>query len=190
MFGHKFNYSSIIKQLSLITLTLILFGFSSIKSDAATYTQTQTCTLNLQITNWNRSCSLPKFNPSLGALQSVKFELSANINSTANVESRDMSATTVTTNVSANITLQRPDNTTITVVLPATTTNTNFTPYDGKTDYTGTSGAVLPNLLANQTSTITSSLPSDLALFSGLGNIVTPVTASGLVPPQQQPYHN
>jgi hypothetical protein len=176
----KIFISNVILQLFFVFLALILLNFSTIKSNAATYTQTQTCTLSLQITNWSRSCSVPRFNPSLGTLESVRFEVSANINSTASVESRDMSATTVTVNVSANVTLFRPDNSTIAAVLPSTTTNTNFTAYDGTTDFAGTSGAVLPNLLASEASTITSTAPADLALFTGVGNITTPVTATGL----------
>lgn len=135
-------------------------------------------------TNWNNSVSVPRFDPALGTLQSIQFELSGTITGSARVESLDNAAANVSLAFQGQLTLTRPDLTQLVVVLPAANFNNTFTAFDGTIDFGGSSGATYPAITATQQNSATSPPPaSDLVLFTGPignpGNIVLPVTAAG-----------
>jgi hypothetical protein len=134
----------------------------------------------VQNTNWSHSVSLPKFDPSQGTLNSITLTLNGHIEGQAAVESTDASQTTITTQFRADITLARPDNSVIAIVIPQVDNNVTLAAFDGTIDFAGPSGMTFANLMQNASQSVTSPPPiSDLALFSGVGNIVLPVTAVG-----------
>jgi len=131
-------------------------------------------------TNWSSAITIPKFDPTLGALNSIVFTLNGHIQGTTKFESLDSQPSTVTMLLSAQLKLLRPDNSLITVAIPTITTADFATAFDGLIDYKGTSGMTHGDLSANQIVTSTSPPPiSDLALFTGPGNITLPVIAIG-----------
>lgn len=166
------------KTLRLSLVALALSGTAV--SGAAQQTQCFTDSIPLQSTNWSNSVSIPKFDPNLGTLQSIQFSLTGRIQGSARAESLDAAPTVVTTSFSANITLTRPDLTPLVVTLPIANFMDSFTAFDGTVDFLGTSGATHAGIMAMDTQMQTSPPPaSDLALFTGVGNIVLPVTAQG-----------
>ena len=134
----------------------------------------------LTTTNWDRTVSIPKFNPALGSLISVTLTLNGRIEGQAAVESSDSSPITITTQFKADITLARPDNSVLAVVIPQVDNVSNLAPSDGTLDFAGPSGQTFANLIQSAQQSVTSPPPpSDLALFSGAGNIILPVLARG-----------
>jgi hypothetical protein len=134
----------------------------------------------LSLTSWSSSVSVSKFDPSLGTLNSITFELSGHVEGGAKFESLDSSPTTVTMNLTADIELQRPDTSTIVITTPLVQTVDSVTAYDDVLDFGGTSGKTYTNLSADDSDSAVSPPPaSDLTLFTGLGNITLPVTATG-----------
>ena len=130
-------------------------------------------------TDYTRSLSFDRFNPALGTLQSISFALSGLVVGTTRVESEDEQPATVTENLRATITLQRPNGSSLAVVIPFEDFTNSFTSYDGVTDFAGTSGITRSNVTAEaDTSVITSTL-EDLTLFTGTTDIVLPVAAAG-----------
>jgi hypothetical protein len=128
--------------------------------------------------------TVPKFDPALGTLQSIDITFTGSIVGSAQAESLDTSATTVTETFQGQIILTRPDLSTLGSVLPQAQFVDTFTSFDGTIDFAGTSGTSHMNVSATQTMTFSSPPPaSDLALFTGpLGNpgtITLPVTAVG-----------
>ncbi len=147
---------------------------------AQTSTLCYTDSIPLQSTNWNSSITVPQFNPTLGNLQSIQFTLSGRIEGSANIESLDAGPTTVNTSFSASITLTRPDNSVIVVTIPIANFSDSVTGFDGLIDFLGTSGESHPGIIATDSDVAVSPPPvSDLALFTGFGNVTLPVVALG-----------
>ena len=133
-------------------------------------------------TNFSGNLSVQKFDTDLGALQSVSFTLAGTVVSNIKFESLDAAASTITGTSSANITLTRPDSTTLVTVLPSQSRSQSETAFDGKIDFGGTSGDTFNGLTGNSSNSsgvLTSA--SDKALFSqaGGGTILLPYSASG-----------
>lgn len=142
----------------------------------------QTCdsdSIPLQTTNWSSSVSVAKFDSSLGVLQSIDFKLTGRIVGSASIESLDAAPSTVTTDYKGEITLTRPDMTTLVVSIPDQQFIDNLTAYDGTIDFAGTSGIAHTGISAQDVQIINVTAAADLALFTGVGNIVLPVTAAG-----------
>ncbi len=163
---------------SKIIIALIFILAFACASFAATISYN--ASIPLSQTNWTTSISIPKFDPSLGTLNNIIFVLTGHVEGSAAFESRDAAPATVTMNLSAVLSLMRPDSTIIVISLPVVSTVDNVTAFDGVPDYGGTSGKTYNNLTANHVATYTSPPPaSDLALFTGVGNILLPVSAVG-----------
>jgi hypothetical protein len=134
----------------------------------------------LASTSWSSSVTVSKFDPSLGTLNSITFELDGHVEGGAKFESLDSSPTTVTMNLTADIELQRPDTSTIVITTPLVQTVDSVTAYDSVLDFGGTSGKTYAGLSADDSDSAVSPPPaSDLVLFTGLGNITLPVEAKG-----------
>ncbi len=142
-----------------------------------------TDTIQLQTTNWSASATVPKFDPALGVLQSVSFELRGDVLGSAAIESLDAQPSTVTTDYQAALTLTRPDNSLIVVSIPTQQFVDNLSAFDGVADFAGTSGVTHGNISTSKTEFVTSSSALDLALFTGTsgnpGSIVLPISAAG-----------
>ena len=161
----------------LILLMLILFGFLEI-SNADTISFSDS--IPMTNTDWVSTVSIPMFDPSLGTLNSITFDLTADIGGTAGFENKDLSAATITMNMAELVTLQRPDSSNIVTSVPIIGTSDNVTAYDGITDYSGTSGNLYTDLYESKDATYTSFAANDLLLFTGVGNIDLTVNAMGI----------
>ncbi|MFO0973080.1 MAG: PEP-CTERM sorting domain-containing protein [Phycisphaerae bacterium] len=135
----------------------------------------------VQPTDFTSSVTVSKFNPALGTLNSIDFKIEGAVEGSIRFESLDASPATVSASLAASITLQRPDLSNIVVTTPAFSVMAPLSAYDGVTDFGGTSGATFLGLSGSDTDTFTSPPPaSDLALFTGLGNITLPVKATAM----------
>jgi len=173
-----------IRTMSLTRSSLTALGAVALSSAALAGGPTSTLcfsdSIPLQSTNWASSVSIPQFNPALGTLQSIQFTLSGNVQGTARAESLDASPTLVNTQFSADITLTRPDLSVIVVTIPIANFSDPLGPFDGTIDFGGSSGVTHPGINATDSDMAISPPPlSDLVLFTGLGNIVLPVVATG-----------
>ena len=157
----------------LVGVSLLLAGTAG--ADTKTYQDS----VPLAGTNWTSSITVPKFDPALGILNSIKFTLDGHVEGLAQFESEDGSPTTVTMNLSAKLKLQRPDGSLLVEVIPLVSTTDNVTAYDGTFDFDGGSGRTYSSLSNDKSDSFTSPPPaSDLALFTGSGNITMPVVAT------------
>lgn len=166
---------------TILSGALALVGIGTL---ASAQSVSFTDTIPLTTTNWSDTVTVSRFDPDLGDLLSVDFELEAFTEGAAMFESLDAQPATVTLNFSVSIALQRPDMSVLLTSSPTVQTIDNATAYDGTTDFGGTSGVSHPNLNANQVETTSSPPPaSDLALFTGPngnpGTISLPVVAMG-----------
>lgn len=175
-------------MISLRTPLSALVVTSAVWLAPAAFAQTsQVCftdTIPLTTTNWSDSLTVPKFDPAMGTLQSVDITFTGSIIGTAQAESLDSAPSTVTLTFEGQITLTRPDLSTLATVLPQAQFIDTFTVFDGTIDFAGTSGSTHPNVSATQTVMVSTPPPAgDLALFTGpIGNpgtITLPVTAVG-----------
>jgi hypothetical protein len=133
----------------------------------------------VQLTDWSLSVSIPRFDPGLGTLDSIDFSVDGHVEGSVQFESLDSSPSTVMTTLAATIALLRPDNSEIVSVFPAFATSDNVLEFDGNIDFGGDSGRSYFDIVADLSNSHTSPLPlSDLALFTGFGNIILPVTAN------------
>lgn len=142
-------------------------------------TITYSASVSLSPTNWSTTMSFPKYDLDPACLQSICFELNGHVEGSAKFESMDAGPATVAMSLQSTITLKRPDNTTLVVVIPLANTSDNVTAFDNVIDFGGTSGKTYSGLSGNATDTKCTTAPADLALFSGTGNIALPITAAG-----------
>ena len=110
-------------------------------------TLTYKSTVDLEKTNFEKQIYLPKFDSSLGDLESVLFELSANVQGSVELENRDAQAALVTGNLAAEISLKKPDNSLLLVALPTASVDQKLNKYDGISDFQGASGVKLTDCL-------------------------------------------
>lgn len=137
-------------------------------------------TAPLEYTDWDVDLSLQKFNTSLGALNSITLTLYGGIYGNIGVESTDATASAINASLASELTLARPDLTTLVVTIPITSVSFNATAYDNVFDYGGTSGQTWLNLTASASDFVITTSAADKALFSGPGFVLTPVHAKGL----------
>ena len=154
---------------------LLLTSVVAVNAAVLSYTQT----IPLAPTDWNTTISIPKFNSSLGTLTSIEFILAGHAEGTAAFENRNGPGT-VTMDLGATLQLERPDSTILVIAVPLVHTSDAVPTFDGVIDFGGTSGKTYSGLGADITESKTSTPPSsDLALFTGFGNIILPVVATG-----------
>lgn len=160
-----------------LTWTALLIGANVSNASMITHGP---FSIPLSSTNWSDTISVPRFDPALGTLQSIEFELSGHVEGSAKFESLDAAPATVTMNLAAEIELQRPDTSVLVVAIPVVSTLDNVLAYDGSTDFLGDSGRTYAGLSGDASETQTSPPPAgDLALFTGLGHIDLPIVATG-----------
>ena len=158
--------------------TAFLLAVAATPASAASISYSDS--IALTTTNWSDSVSIPLFDPSLGTLTSILFELNGTVQGNVQFESLDAAPSTVTTNLQAQIILQRPDLSQLVAVLPVANNVDNVTAFDSVIDFGGTSGKSYLNLMSVAGDSTVSPPPnSDLALFTGVGLINLPVVAFG-----------
>jgi hypothetical protein len=121
---------------------------------------------------------LQQFDPSLGLLESVVVTLNATVSGTAQVESKNNTARTLTAQLGAAVTLGRPDGGTLVVSAPLVQQSFNATAFDGVNNYDGMSGITYNALTATHAESFSSAAAADLALFTGTGVVHAPISAS------------
>jgi hypothetical protein len=161
------------------TITTLALGLAVASAALARPTETFSNSFATTATTFNTSLSFPKFDSSLGTLNSITFQLFGSVLGNAKGESLDASPATLTLTLAASLNLQRPDNTSIVVTIPTINNTFNATAFDGVIDFAGTSGITYTAQAGSSTNAVTLSGGSDLALFTGSGSIVLPVTGTG-----------
>jgi len=121
--------------------------------------------------------NLQQFNPTWGTLTGISVHLHGNILGSASAENIG-GAATVTLNLSATLTLTRPDNSTIVVTTPVVNKIASLSAFDGMVDYGGTSGVAYLNQSAHADNTVALSA-GDFTLFTGFGNVSGLLNGSG-----------
>jgi hypothetical protein len=143
---------------------------------AATFSLAGTITLNdtvsLQTTNFQTALSFAKFDTMGGTrvLDSVSFSIDGSIFGTIEVESRDASATVISTKLEAQLTLTDELMNTLVVTIPSIERILNASAFDGTVDFGGSSGATYDDLMASQFNIETYSDAATLAMFTGMGD--------------------
>ena len=166
-------------RLFLIALLAVGFCLSLVPSTACADSVSHVASIPLSSTNWSDSITIPKFDLAGCTLDSVCFSLDGHVEGLAKFESEDASPATITMNLQATITLERPDSTPLATVIPLVQTNDDVTAYDGVLDFGGTSGKTYADLSGDKTESACTIDPDDFALFTGAGDITLPAQAVG-----------
>lgn len=116
--------------------------------------------------SWTRGMEIPKFDQSLGKLESVNIQFQGAIRGDIYVESKSGLPATVTTFLKGTLVLRRPDQTDITKTEPEVKKVNDFPAYDRALDYSGFSGATYLRQYSEQSSSFSTTDPADLELFT------------------------
>lgn len=128
--------------------------------------------------DWSTTLFLPKFNPSLGTLTGVQITNRGEIAGSVAVENKNTTQTrTINADLAAALDVTLPGLLGTLSSTPISSHSITLPQFDGTIDFAGTSGLTINNLSAFN-SAIYTSLPTDLALFIGIGNINYDVLAS------------
>jgi hypothetical protein len=168
------------KRLSLAVAVVVLLLAGTAQAFSVTYNYLGT----MHSTNFPPPptfVTLPLFDPSIGILDSVDFSLTATVMGNASFESLDSSPATVTTHLQAQVTVQKPDLSTLAVLLPTVSHSDAVTAFDGVIDFGGTSGKSYTGISGTDSffDVFTSLDGALFTMFEGVGNISFPVSAIG-----------
>lgn len=139
----------------------------------------QTATLSNTATNFTDTAlsGLTKFDSSLGTLNSVIVTLNATVAGAVGLENTGPSASSITYNLQASVALSSPGVGTLLTSVPVFSGTFNAGPFDGTTDFGGTSGTTISNLTANTSETVT--LTTGLTPFIGSGSLDAFLSGTG-----------
>lgn len=129
------------------------------------------------VTNWSETLSLSQFDPSLGTLTSVTFELFGTAEGVANAESLSNGPSNVTLNLGAEVEASLAGFGSLGQVIPLASQTIALSAFDGNIDFGGTSGVALDDLEADDE--VSNVFVSGLAPFIGTGNLPVIISASG-----------
>lgn len=154
-----------LKKILCAATLLCAAGFTS----AATIEQD--FVVGVQDTDFNTSITFDKFDDMGGSLilESVMFSIDGVVMGSAEVESRDATAQTIVTTLSAELTLTDSLMNTLVVTIPSITNSFDATAFDGTSDAGGTSGITYAMLTDTEFNSATYTDAMTLALFSGVG---------------------
>jgi len=159
---------------------LALLALCLLVPAAGAVTASYPASVPVAATGWTTTLVFPKFDPTLGVLLSVSFEVRTDLLSTFRFENTSTSSSCTSRDSSkATVELQRPDATVITSTIAAREYGQTMPVFDGVVDFGGTSGYTAADLALSQTATRVVTAPADLALFSGTGTIGLPCRAVG-----------
>ena len=153
------------KTFAALAAAAAFLPFASAQAGTLSYADS----VALTTTNWANTLSFSKFDTSLGALTSIRFDLSGVVQGIGNAESLDSSASTVTLSLGSLLGLTRPDNSVLVVTNPVFSQTFNFSAFDNAINFAGTSGGSTGAVSATGANFFVSSSASDFALFSALG---------------------
>ncbi len=137
-------------------------------------------TIVQQSTNWQENIELTQFDPNLGTLTGIMLTLEGTVNGTANYESLDNAPANISLDVSAGLTILRPDLTTLLSVTALVNQMDAARAFDSIIDFAGPSGGSFPGLTNTATTMASFNAAPDLILFTGLGTILLPTEAIGM----------
>lgn len=166
-----------------MTATLIRFlasalAFAGLASVLPAQTQCFRVDVQQSALPWSSSAVFPKFDPALGTLTSIQFDIYPVVSGQARVENTGSTPVSSTLHFAGDFTLRRPDNSVIVSSTPFQNFRDNLAAFDGNLNYSGPSGQTHNGAQASSHDAHTSPLPqSDLALFTGTGNITLPFAA-------------
>ena len=165
------------KLLKYLGAATTLAGIMVTTGTANAASLTRTASTNLidfaDIDIINSPLSIEKFDPSLGKLNSVQLDFTSDLTGKAGFENRSRVASTVTVKLGAEIDLKQDslDLSSLFPVTPVSEQSYSLSAYDGKLDFGGTSGNTVAGLTATQTTSTIFTDVSNLALFTGTGNL-------------------
>ncbi|GAX36195.1 choice-of-anchor E domain-containing protein [Nodularia sp. NIES-3585] len=162
------------KLLNSLAAATTLAGMLVTAGVANAASLTSTASTSLEFTDIVDSVlSIQKFNPSLGTLNSVTLDFNSLITGEAGFENRGARAARVTVKLAAEVNLTNSDLELSPPfpILPVNEQSYLVTAYDGVTDFGGTSGRTLEELIATRSTTKTFNSVPDLAVFTGIGNL-------------------
>jgi hypothetical protein len=154
-------------------------------AQAATFSPS-TVSVPVQLTNYTKSVSVAKFDPSLGVLQSVLLTFNGKVTGDIRVDNASPSPATGTLKLASQLKLSQlnlggPLSPVITLA-PFDSAPFSVSGDDGDVNgtstYTGTDSQITSNLQGIQTGTKTYTAAADLAVFAGSGSIDFDVAAS------------
>ena len=160
-------------HLSIFKTTLMVTAFAAILAPinaAQASILRYESKVDLEKTNFKKQIALPKFDSSLGDLESVLFELMGEVQGSVELENRDAQAALVTGNLAAEINLKKPDNSLLLVALPTASVEQNLSAYDGTLDFDGNSGIKLTEISNTQKESTLLTIPDDFTPFVGDGS--------------------
>ncbi len=158
---------SIAKTKVMVTaFAAILAPMNAVQASTLTYKSA----VDLEKTNFEKQITLPKFDSSLGELESVFFELSGNVEGTVSLENEDASSALVTGNLAAEISLKKTDDSLLLVALPTASVEQELSAYDGTFDFGGTSGVKLTEISNTKKESTLLTIPDDFTHFIGDGS--------------------
>jgi len=139
---------------------------------AQTQTQCHVGAIPIQLTNFARIASVPRFDPALGELVGIELQVTASVRGIARIESLDAQASVVATQFSVDMSITQADMPLAMFMIPIANFLDTLSAYDGTLDYGGTSGVTHSGIEAgDQMSQVVPLTPENLAIFSGLGTV-------------------
>jgi collagen type I/II/III/V/XI/XXIV/XXVII alpha len=130
-------------------------------------------------TDWSQTVTFGQFDPSLGTLQGIDVELTADVTGSVAIESMEAAPSTVTVSLPSTVSVNSPTNVLLASVALDPSASAALGAYDGSTDYAGASGTTLAGLLNTGTAeTSWQAGTTDLGAFIGTGSVPLSVDAS------------
>ncbi|WP_414549917.1 choice-of-anchor E domain-containing protein [Anabaena sp. CCY 0017] len=162
------------KLLNSLAAATTLAGMMVTAGVANAASLTRTVSTDFALTNIVDSVlSIEKFDSSLGTLNSVYLDFTSNLTGSAGFENRGAGASTIKIKLGANVELKQL-NLDLSSSFPITLTSEELysvSSFDGVFDWNGTSGMTVTGLTATQSATKMFTDLSDLAVFTGTGNL-------------------
>lgn len=144
----------------------ISLGASAASAGQVTYTSN---VVPLTTTSFTGTpLTLQQFDPTLGTLTGVWVHLFGNILGSVHAQNQSAEAASVTLNLSATLTLNRPDSTSIVVTTPVVTKTANLNAFTNVNNYNGPDAIVFENVAATADNTAVLN-STDFSLFTGTG---------------------
>lgn len=165
------HFVSILAGLALVSLG---------RAETITYSNTvplSALTGEGQIKSWYHPISIPQFDPLLGQLQSVRFQLAIMSNGNLGIENPTDASLQATGSLAVLVRWSGPNFEYLVESGAYVSVGASLAPYDGITDYSGTSGTTFRNLTTGGTAKEEWSFASRLETFTGTGILSLPVAA-------------
>jgi hypothetical protein len=119
-----------------LILTILL---SSLLLIASAETVSYCDSIPMQMTDWNSSVSLPKFDPDMGVLKAVDISIDVNLSQQVKAENLEKSNSSISTTIEPVLVLILP-NTQEIKANASLASSRDLAPFDGVNDFSGSSG--------------------------------------------------